>query len=402
MAKKKKRRVRLSFTGKLLVFLIILAAILVGYNTLSYKFNSNGNSNSIIKSKSSKSVIKEEKEKVYTLKLLGTGDGLVHSNVFKAFHKNGVYDFTPAVSLIKQYIKENKYDLAYYNQETVFGGEEIGYSGYPLFNTPSEYGDAMIDAGFNMVSLATNHSLDRGLKGGLNSVAYWKEKKDVLSNGMADSEEMRNDFIIKEKNNIKYTMLSYTVSTNGINVPSGSSYILNVYDKEQVKKDIEAVRDKVDVLIVAMHWGVEYTNAEIAEQREMAKYLASLNVDIVLGNHPHVIEPYEKIDNTHVFYSHGNFLSNQPDENTKIGLLSGMTITKTVKGNESKVEIGDITSELIYTYSYDVTGANATYLVVPFSYMHDEKYLKNYKTVFEKYKKIMQKYDENLNVIDAG
>ncbi len=397
--KKKKMKLKV---GRLIAFIIL---VILGVACLLLLLNPTKTNNFVNKSKTEKvnGNITENanQEKEYTIKLLATGDGLVHSNIYKSCYKNGVYDFTKPVSLIKNYISKNKYDLAYYNQETVFGGADLGYSGYPLFNTPSEYGDAMIDAGFNVVSLATNHSLDRSTVGATNHVNYW-QNKDVLVNGMANSLEQRDNIIIKEKNHIKYALLSYTTSTNGLKVPNDKPYLLNVYNEEQVKKDITSIRDKVDVLIVAMHWGVEYTHEPTAEQKQIAQYLASLDVDIVLGNHPHVIEPYEKIDGTLVFYSHGNFISNQPEESQKVGMMSLMTITKKVKDNESTIEINDVSAELIYTYNNVQLGSDAYYLVIPFSEMHDETYLKNYQTVHEKYANIIKKYDNSINVLAAG
>lgn len=178
----------------------------------------------------------ENKEQIYKLKLLATGDGLIHSVIYRSYYKNGVYDFSDAVKYVKDIVKE--YDIAYYNQETPTGDDSIAYSGYPMFYTPSAYVDAMRAVGFNTVSLASNHSLDKGEKGILNTVKYFKTT-DILYSGMSDSETDRNNFIIKEKNNITYTMLSYTTITNGLNVPAGKSYLLNKYDKEQVKKTLK-------------------------------------------------------------------------------------------------------------------------------------------------------------------
>jgi len=202
--------------------------------------------------------------------LLATGDGLIHNLLaMYAEQSDGTYDFSDYLTEVEDIVKE--YDIAYYNQETVFGGESIGYTYYPRFNTPSAYGDAMLEAGFNTVSIASNHSYDRGEVGVLNSVQYWKEK-GIMYNGMAESENDRTNYMIMEKNNISYALLSYTYSTNGITVPSDKPYLVNVYNDELAKKDIEALRDKVDVLIVAMHWGVEYTFTPTEIQKTQAPY----------------------------------------------------------------------------------------------------------------------------------
>ena len=152
------------------------------------------------------------------------GDALIHGTVYGTAHRyanyNG-YDFKPMLEHIKERVKD--YDLAYYNQETILGGTEIGLSDYPTFNSPQEFGDAMIDAGFNIVNLATNHTLDRGEQAVINSANYWKTK-DVLTAGSYASFEEASKINIKEKNGIKYALLSYTYGTNGIKVPEGKEY----------------------------------------------------------------------------------------------------------------------------------------------------------------------------------
>ena len=333
----------------------------------------------------------ENKEQIYKLKLLATGDGLIHSVIYRSYYKNGVYDFSDAVKYVKDIVKE--YDIAYYNQETPTGDDSIAYSGYPMFYTPSAYVDAMRAVGFNTVSLASNHSLDKGEKGILNTVKYFKTT-DILYSGMSDSETDRNNFIIKEKNNITYTMLSYTTITNGLNVPAGKSYLLNKYDKEQVKKDIEAVRDKVDVLIAAMHWGTEYEFTPNKYQEDMAKFLSDNGVDIIIGTHPHVIQPITYINNTLVIYSLGNFISAHEVVNTanRVGLMVSLDIEK--DSTTSKISINNLESELLYTY---YTSNYTDFKVIPFS-MIDSNYLSNYKEVYTKYSDIVKSIDNNIKV----
>ena len=202
------------------------------------------------------------------------GDALLHSSVYKDAYKDGIYDFSSQLEFIKPIIK--KYDLAFYNQETILGGTEIGLSDYPTFNSPKEFGDNMLDIGFNIVNLATNHTLDRGEKAILNSCEYWNSKKDkVLFAGSYCSKEEAEEIKIKEVNGIKYTLLSYTYGTNGIKIPEGKEYFVNIYSDEKAKADIEKVRDKVDLLLVSMHWGTEYKTEPTDEQKEKLNiYLA--------------------------------------------------------------------------------------------------------------------------------
>ena len=315
----------------------------------------------------------------------------------------------------------SKYDIAYYNQESILGGTELGLNDYPTFNSPQEAGDAMIDAGFNLVSLATNHTMDSGVKAILASREYWNKQQGVLAVGSYSSEEERNEIHIEKVNNITYTMLNYTYGTNGIPVPSGKEYLVNVWPtdlelndpelddeyqeyKKTVKKDIDAVRDKVDVLMVAMHWGVEYTHEPTEYEKDMAKFLAENGVDVIIGAHPHVVQPVTWIDNTLVIYSLGNFISAQyQNQGTctyykcTTGLMTSFKITKTIEDKKSNIKIDSVSNELIYTYY----SGWANFKVVPFSNAEIVNKLPGYKEVYNTYKNIIQKYDEDMEVVPA-
>lgn len=404
--RRKKKKFKKNIIKLFLSIILVCLVSYLTYNAYNYFNTPKTTDKSPLKNNSNN--IETKKDQIYKLKLLATGDGLIHSVIFRNYYKNGIYDFTDAVKYVKDIVKD--YDIAYYNQETPAGDDSITYSGYPMFYTPSAYVDAMRDAGFNTISLASNHSLDKGEKGILNTVKYFKTT-DTLYSGMNDSEEMRNNFIIKEKNNITYTMLSYTTITNGLQVPSGKSYLLNLYDKEQVKKDIEAVRDKVDVLIVAMHWGIEYINMPNEEEKEIAEYLSSLGVDIVIGNHPHILQPITKIGDTIVMYSLGNFISNQyggtnGDWNKLIGFMATLDITKTVtKDDEVKMTFDNIGGELIftkYTGNPVTTAVHTDHTVIPFSKMTDDTYLKDYERLYEKYTGVLKSLGQDLNIAPIG
>ena len=335
---------------------------------------------------------KEPSIEEYSVSLFMAGDALIHKPIYENAHVEGdVYDFTPIFEYIKPIVSE--YDLAYYNQETIIGGKSIGLSTYPSFNSPEEIGDALIDAGFNLVSLANNHTLDRGLGAILNSVQYWKGQDGIVTAGSYASFEERNTIPTYEKNGITYAFLSYTTLTNGIQVPSGKEYIVNVYDAEQVKKDVEQVRDQVDIVMVAMHWGEEYTHTPTSEEKEIASYLAELDVDIVIGAHPHVIQPIEFIDDTLVIYSLGNFISSQEGLENLIGAFVTVDITKKVEDGKVTVSLSNVQSMLHYTYYKNYKD----YKVIPFSLLTDEL-LPNYKQIEEEYATIMKEYDDTIMV----
>lgn len=363
----------------------------------------------------------EPQETITSMSMVMVGDNLIHSSIYKDAKRLGngkEYNFKPIIEYIKE--KVQGYDVAYYNQETILGGTELGVSDYPTFNSPQEAGDAMLDAGFNLVSLATNHTMDRGEKAVLSSRKYWdSHSEEALAVGSYASEEDRNKIEIKEVNGITYAMLNYTYGTNGIPVPSGKDYLVNVWPtnlsindpnrdtkyqeyKEVVKEDIKSVRDKVDVLMVAMHWGVEYTHTPTAYQVDSANFLAENGVNIVIGTHPHVIQPVTWIGDTLVFYSLGNFVSAQlqnQNYNKMVGLMSSLTITKKVKGDKVDILIGNVENELIFT-SYNSKSWN-NFKVIPFSNENIGEYLKNYKSVYETYKAVVQKMDKSMSVVPA-
>ena len=348
---------------------------------------------------------KKTKEEIKTTKLsmLMVGDALLHSSVYKDAYKDGKYDFSSQLELIKPIVKD--YDLAFYNQETILGGTEIGLSDYPTFNSPWEFGDNMLDIGFNIVNLATNHTMDRGEKAITKSCEYWNSKKDkILFAGSYCNEEERNEIKIFEKNGIKYTMLSYTYGTNGIKVPEGKEYLVNLYSDEQAKKDIEKVRDKVDVLLVSMHWGIEYQTEPTEEQKREAKYLSDLGADIIIGTHPHIIEPVTFIDDTLVIYSLGNFISAQStnnDYNTMVELMTTVDIVKETKGKKSTIKLENLNNELLYNYYTKGSGKWYNFKVVPFSQMNTN-YNSDYKRLYDKYSKVVKLYDENIPVKEAS
>ena len=383
------------------VLIILIIGIYFGYNKLLNNHNN-------ISSDSKVNV--DDNNHSTSISLIMAGDNLINDKLYNAAKKDdGSYDFKSMYSYIKDIVKN--YDLAYYNQETILGSSEIGVSSYPAFNSPYEVGDATIDTGFNLVSLATNHTLDRGEKAIINSLNYWNNKSNVLTSGSYLSNDDRNKINIKEVNNITYTMLNYTYGTNGIKVPEGKEYLVNIWPctgnnpdndtkyqeyKKVVKKDILRVRDKVDLLIVAMHFGVEYTHVPTKYQIDMAEFLSSLGVDIIIGTHPHVIMPITYINDTLVIYSLGNFLSAQDtnnDYNTTVGLLSSIKITKNIdKDNNSSIELSDLNNELIYTTNKD------GYKIIPFSNPDIKDYLNDYERVYNKYANIVRSIDSSINI----
>ena len=367
------------------VFLIIIIGII-----LSVVYLIKPDSDVEKKESKGKKSNNEVSKKVETKKmsLVAVGDCLIHGAVYiDARVGNNSYDFSGMIENIKPLISD--YDLKYYNQETIIGGKALGVSHYPRFNSPEEIGDNMVDLGFNLVSLANNHSLDKDEKGILNSNEYWKSK-NVITAGTYSSWEERNDIKVYEQNGIKYAFLAYTTTTNGLSMPKGKEYLLNVYSEKQAKEDIDKIKDKVDVIIVSMHWGEEYVFDPTEGEKEIAKYLYSLGVNLIIGSHPHVVQPVGYVNDTLVIYSLGNFLSGQRPMgiDKTIGLMVGMDIVV----NDSKVTFENVNKNLIYTYS---TTSDTKYKLYAFSQLNDS-ILPNYKSLEEKYMNIVNsevKYD---------
>lgn len=388
----KKRKLKTSVKVILTIIIISLLACLGYYvvdktnvidkifkNNESNKVEEKSNNNSNSNSNSNEPKVEEPKEK--RMSLVMVGDALIHGAVYMDAYKNGKYDFTNMFTDVAPIIA--KYDLRYYNQESIIGGGIPQH--YPRLNSPDAIGENLISMGFNLVSLANNHSFDQNEKGLQYSIKFWKSHSDKIhSAGSYSSFEEQAEIPIYEQNGIKYAFLSYTIPTNGLSAPKGKEYYVNVYNEKQVTEDVVKARNKgAEVVLVAMHWGVEYTHVPTEEQKNVAKFLSSIGVDIVIGSHPHVIQPIEYVGNTLVIYSLGNFISAQRIlglEKT-IGLLVGTDIV--VKNK--KVSFENTNFELLYTYS---TQSDTKFKVIPFSKLSNNV-LNNYQTINTKYRNIV-------------
>ena len=386
MAKKKVKLKRSFRVIVILLLIIALGVFALDYFDISSYF--------VKKKKDDGKKVEVKVPQEYEASLFMVGDALIHSCVYNdARTGDGGYDFKPQIELLKPIA--SKYDLAYYNQETVLGGTELGLSNYPRFNSPYEVGDAFIDAGFDLVSLATNHTMDKGEAGVTNSVNYWKKQKGIVTSGQWLSNEEREESVSKiyEVNGITYAFLSYTTWTNGLETPYGKSYLNNVYSDEKAAADIAKVKDKADIIIVAMHWGTEYYLGVDSDQTRIANYLASQGVQLIIGAHPHVVEPVEYINDgkTFVIYSLGNIISDQEGNERLTGLMMGVDIKKKVDVDDTvTITIENPRAELSYTKS----NYCKNFKVYPYSQLNTG-ILYNYESLRDKYQGIVsQRYPE--------
>lgn len=248
------------------------------------------------------------------IRLVMVGDILLHTPLAESGKKpEGGYDFSAVFVNLKEEIQGA--DVALVNQEVIIGGEELGISGYPSFNAPFELGDALMDVGFDVVLHATNHALDKRKQGILNCLAFWRENyPDTAVLGIHDSEESQQKIYVYEQQGIRIAVLNYTYGTNGVKLPEDMPYAVDLLEKDRVAADLERACELADFVVVCPHWGKEYALEQAGVQKDWAEFLAENGADLILGTHPHVIEPIELISSENgnqalVYYSLGNFVN---------------------------------------------------------------------------------------------
>ncbi|MFD2627222.1 CapA family protein [Oceanobacillus kapialis] len=292
------------------------------------------------------------------------GDMLIHAPVYRDAKTEDGYDFTPMLEKVKPYLQDATVTIA--NQETMIGGEELGLSSYPQFNSPFAVGDALKEAGVDVVTLANNHTLDRGEVAVQRAISHW-EAIDMMYTGAYKSEADQERIRVQETEaGISLAYLSYTYGTNGIPTPSGKDYLVNRIDREQIAGDMAKAKDMADAVIVSLHFGTENERMPNVEQKDLAQYVSDLGANVIIGHHPHVLQPLEWLTGEHgnktlVAYSLGNFLSSQKEYYQRIGGMLQFTLTKTGQGDNVEVTVEAPT--FLPTYmSYD---NYADYQVLP-------------------------------------
>lgn len=290
---------------------------------------------------------------------IGVGDIMSHSPQLPGAYDaaTGSYDFTPFFENVKPILSEGDWVMA--NLETPIAGADFGYSGYPTFNAPTELAEALKDAGFNLLSTANNHSLDKGEKGLLKTLEHVRAL-GFQTVGTAVSQAEADANVIVEKNGIRMGLLSYTYGTNGIPIPEGKPYLVNLIDESKIKADIERVRDAgADLVTVSLHFGTEYQTVPNDSQTTLARSLAAAGADIIAGSHPHVVQPYEVVDTFDeqgrakqalIIYSMGNFISNQRGESKDYGVIFKVGVKKNM--TDGSVQLTEIEAIPTWVHRY--------------------------------------------------
>ncbi|KOF10478.1 capsular biosynthesis protein [Planococcus glaciei] len=273
--------------------------------------------------------------------LSAVGDILIHERVYLDAKTGSGFDFTPMLDEAKPFLEAA--DITVANSESIVGGDSIGLSTYPSFNSPYEVADALKDTGIDVVSMANNHTLDRGEKAILSAINYW-DQLGIQHAGAHASEAERNKLTTLTKNGIKFSFLSYTYGTNGIPTPNGKDYLLNRIDKQTLQTDLAKAKDASDVVVLSLHFGNEYETMPTEEQIELAHFAAEQGADLILGHHPHVLQPVEWIKttdgrNSFVIYSLGNFLSGQEGLQKQIGGILHIQAVKTTDAESVKIAL---------------------------------------------------------------
>jgi poly-gamma-glutamate synthesis protein (capsule biosynthesis protein) len=280
----------------------------------------------------------------FFLTIVAAGDNLIHDPILAASYENDAYNFDSIYEKIRAYTIPS--DIAFINQETILGNKALGYSGYPLFSTPYEAGSALAAAGFDIVNHATNHVMDKGEAGVLNTMDYWESLEGIRYLGIHRSEDDKaNHPVIISKNNFTVGFLAYTYGTNGIALPRGKPYLVSLINNETMAKEIDALRQLCDYRVVSVHWGDEYSPEPSPYQTGLAAFFAEHNVDLVIGHHPHVLQGFESLQradgkSTLCFYSLGNFLSAHFSPE-KEALLGGLAYVK-LKRTEEEISVEEI------------------------------------------------------------
>ena len=272
-----------------------------------------------------------------TVTLMALGDNLIHNTIYwSAEQPDGSYDFTPVYEEIAKVAAE--YDLACINQETIYVSDPAMYSNYPDFGTPTQVGDALAQAGFDVVTHATNHCYDKLDTGILDTIGFWRENHPEMTIlGIHDTQDDADTVRVVEKNGIRLALLNYTYGLN-YSAPA-NSYMIDTLSRDKVLADLQKAESQADFTVVFVHWGEEGQTKPSQSQRDWAQLLANGGADLVIGAHPHVLQPLETVTaadgrEVPVFFSLGNFVSHQLAASEMLGGMAGVELTKTDKGVE--------------------------------------------------------------------
>ncbi|HSR18965.1 MAG TPA: CapA family protein [Ignavibacteriaceae bacterium] len=307
-------------------------------------------------------------DSVVTVTITAVGDIMCHSVQYNyARTADDRFDFNPVYRELKKYLINS--DFLFGNFETVTAGKSKGYSGYPFFNTPDDFVAALKNAGFNLLTTSNNHSFDQGEKGLLRTIDIMN-KNGLNYNGTFSSKKDRDSIRIFNIKGIKIAFLAYTFGTNGNPIPKGKSYLINLIDLSLIENDIKTARIKgAEIVLVHYHFGEEYSREPSDSQKEIVRETIEFGADIIIGGHPHVLQPadYYKtsnagLDSGFVVYSMGNFISNQRWRYSDAGVILNIHITKNFRNDSIYISKTDYIPTWVFK---GTTDRNSEYVIIP-------------------------------------
>lgn len=389
-----KKRMMYYMSGLVLIFLIAFILLKQTGNSADQKL--------AISSHHNKTVLVEPAYKQFesSITLGAVGDILIHNSLYEdAQTDDGEYDFRPMFELVRPDMQ--KPDIMFANQETILGGTALGLSSYPRFNSPYEVGDALKDAGVDIVSMANNHTLDRGPQAVMNATDYLNQI-GIQYVGAYRSLEDQNTHRVIEKQGISTGFLAYTYGTNGLIRPENQPYLVQYIDVEKISQDIKEMKELADFVVVSLHFGIEYQRFPNDDQKQIVQRLHEAGADVILGHHPHVLQPVDWLESedghkTFVIYSLGNFLSGQSELYQRIGALLQMDLHKQIDEEGISFDISNV--RIMPTYNYRPNYRN--YKIVPL-FDADEYNLPEAKALFEEISEHMKAFtEENIEIVPS-
>ncbi|WP_411953252.1 CapA family protein [Alkalibacillus sp. S2W] len=381
-----KKQIALVITGFIIVVMGITFILQQQSNQSSYTADKLANMTHNLSNKQSQK----------SITLNAVGDILIHDRVYHGAKEGRNYHFKPMLSVIKPQLESA--NLLFANQETMLAGEEMGLSGYPQFNAPKSVAEALKHVSTDIVSLANNHTLDYGQEA-------IEKTTDLLRNlsidyiGSYQSESDQQQPRILEENGISVGFTAYTYGTNGIPRPDDQDYLVQYIRDGNIKDDINEIEKQADFTVVSLHFGNQYEPLPTQNQKKLVRELTEAGADIILGHHPHVLQPIERVKTENhqsvVVYSLGNFLSGQRELDRRIGGIMQLQLNKGLINQTSETSVSNIRFMPTYVEFDDRGDIMHDVEVVPLI----DSSITDVNTNFQDIENHMKHYSEQIQVV---
>ena len=421
----KKNNIPLNFREKinsrisLLCSVVALIILMVVIHQIDYTLISKPQKEAVEAAALEEQKAKEAAEtpEISTASVIAVGDNLYHSKLYESGeYDSGVWNYDHIYTHVLDQIQAA--DVAMIDQETVFAPSHDAVSSYPSFATPQEVGDAIIKAGFNVVESATNHADDYGYDYLKNTLDFWSTNyPDIPVLGIHATQEDADTVKTKEVNGIKIAFLDYTYGTNNSGLGDGYDYMLDIFDKDKITSMIQKAKQVSDCIIFVAHWGTEDETMPNEFEKQWAAFLMQQGVDVIIGGHPHVLQPYGQLSDdqghsTTVFYSLGNFVSTQQELPELLEGMASFTIQKSTLNGKSAIQIlSPEVKPMVMHYNHD-SGEYGPYMLDDYTeelaashsvrnLIGDEFTLENLKAKFKEIMSMNVKPSTNTNLLNV-